>query len=603
MKKNKIAHITHFLIVALLYGCANKAQGPTGGPKDETPPSVIRSTPETGALNFKKKEIQIYFDENITVEKPNELIVISPPQLMPPDIKGNGRVVNVIFDNDLIDSTTYTIDFGSSIVDLNERNSLKNYRFSFSTGNEIDTLQLSGTVIDASDLNPLSGVMVGIYNANDEKGIFEKPFLRIAKTDDNGKFTIDNVKKGNYLIYALMDLNKDFYFQTGERVAFIDSTVTPIVSTIAITDTIKHIDTMSDSIVNKHLNKFLPDNLVFRLFNENKKRLNFKKYMREKPEFFVLYFNAPSSKLPEITPLNFDWKDKYMIQPNKTNDTITYWLMDSTLIATDTLTFSMKHEVTDSVFKLQTQTDTLNVIFRKQSKRQNAKTALKPEKQYLNIKTNESTSFDIFSPFTLQFEAPIDTILLHGIVLENKVDTIFKPLKFSILQTDATKTNFQIEYAWESEKSYRIRIDSAAIRNIYQHTNKGLQSDIKIKSLASYSAIKISTTTFDSTLVFQILDTKDAVIQTSKAHPNGTEFKFLKPGDYYIRAFKDENGNARWDTGDLKANKQPEEVFYHSKKLSLRANWAFEEIWDLMSIPLLEQKPTELKKLNTVKAN
>ena len=165
----------------LVYACANKAQGPTGGPKDETPPKLIKSNPLNGALNYNKKEIQIIFDENISVEKASDNVLISPPQAKQPDVRGNARIVTVKFEEDLLDSTTYTINFGDAIVDLNEKNPVKDYRFAFSTGNQIDTLKISGMLINAEDLNPMAGTIVGIYRERDDSVFFQKPFLRIGK--------------------------------------------------------------------------------------------------------------------------------------------------------------------------------------------------------------------------------------------------------------------------------------------------------------------------------------------------------------------------------------------------------------------------------------
>ncbi|HJV77265.1 MAG TPA: Ig-like domain-containing protein, partial [Paludibacter sp.] len=133
-------------VIFLVYSCANKSQGPTGGIKDTTPPRVMRSSPKNGALNFNKKQIEIDFDEMISVEKASENVIVSPPQVKPPDVKAFGKKVTVNFNEKLIDNTTYSVNFGNAIVDLNEKNPIKNYLFSFSTGNEIDTLKISGTV-------------------------------------------------------------------------------------------------------------------------------------------------------------------------------------------------------------------------------------------------------------------------------------------------------------------------------------------------------------------------------------------------------------------------------------------------------------------------
>src|SRR5665647_437787 len=144
--------IITFGVILLGYACANRSQGPTGGPKDETPPQVVKSNPKNGTVNFTKKQIQIEFDELVSIEKASENVIISPPQLKPPDVKSYGKKISVDFNDDLMDSTTYSINFGNAIVDLNEKNALKNYLFSFATGAEIDTLKISGTVINAEDL-------------------------------------------------------------------------------------------------------------------------------------------------------------------------------------------------------------------------------------------------------------------------------------------------------------------------------------------------------------------------------------------------------------------------------------------------------------------
>lgn len=586
-----------FSIGLLVHACANKAQGPTGGPKDETPPKVLKSTPLNGALNFKKREVQIIFDENVTVEKPNETVIISPPQAKQPDVKGNAHVVTVLFEDELKDSTTYTINFGNSIVDLNEKNPLKEYRLAFSTGNQIDTLQVSGTLINAEDLNPVSGVIVGIYAEDHDSVFFKKPFLRIGKTDETGHFTIDNCKPGKYRLYALGDVSKDYFYQPGESLAFIDSLVSPITTIEEMRDTVWKDSTTVDSIRTYMGMRFLPDNLLFRYFKENKKRQYFVKSERKQPQSFQLFFNTTAPQLPVIKPLNFNWDNNVLIQKNATLDTLTYWLKDSSVYAIDTLSIEMTYLKTDSLFKLVPQTDTINVFMRKTKDNPKAKQRkVEPKQEFYKIMTNISSSFDVYNPVFVMFDAPLDVADLTKVKLRQKIDSTYKDIVLKWRQTDSTKMAFAIDYKWEHEKSYELKIDSAAFVSIYKLVNNKLSSEFKIKSLEEYAAIKVIPINYDSLLVFQVLDTKDAVLTSKKALPKGTFFEYLKPGDYYIRAFLDVNKNGKWDTGDLLTRRQPEEVFYNSKKLSLRANWEFEETWDVKAVPLLQQKPAELKK-------
>jgi len=598
IKKILLKIIVVLSIGLLVYACANKAQGPTGGPKDETPPRVMKSTPLNGALNFKKKVIQIIFDENVTVEKPNETIIISPPQAKQPDVKGNAKVVTVTFEDDLKDSTTYTINFGNSIVDLNEKNPLKDFRFAFATRNEIDTLQISGTLINAEDLNPVSGVIVGIYAEDNDSVFFKKPFLRIGKTDENGRFTVDNCKPGKYRIYALGDVSKDYFYQPGENVAFIDSLVSPYAIREEKQDTVWKDTVTVDTVHTITVTRFLPDNLLFKYFKENKKRQYFVKSERKQPQSFTLFFNTTAAQLPEIKPLNFDWNNKVLIQKNATLDTLTYWLKDSSVYNVDTLTMLLTYQKTDSIFQLVPQTDTINVFMRKAAVNPKAKSKKQatPETEFYKLNTNASSAFDIYNPLLITFDAPLDTVDLTKIKLQQKIDSTFKMLPLKWRLVDSTRLVFAIDYKWEPEKQYELQIDSAAIRSIYSLRNNKLKADLKIKSLDEYSALKILPAVYDSLIVYQLLDTKDNVIAQKKAQPKGTLFEYLKPGDYYLRAFTDKNQNAKWDTGDISTRTQPEEMYYYPKKFSLRANWEFEETWDIKAVPLLEQKPAELKK-------
>ena len=602
MSFQTLKYITVCLIIGLLvYACANRGSGPTGGPKDTTPPKVMKSLPVNGSLNFKKKQVQIEFDEMVSIDKPNENVIISPPQLKPPDIKSYGKSVMVNFNEDLMDSTTYSINFGNGIVDLNEKNALKNYVFSFSTGNEIDTLQISGTVIGADDLTPLSGIMVGIYRETNDSVFFKKPFLRIGRTDENGRFTISNIKKGKYKIFALGDANHDNMFQPGESLALCDSLITPTFRREQMRDTIWKDSTEIDSIHTFMGTHYLPDNVTLQLFKENKKRQYFVKYERKEAYAFSLFFNAPAAKLPELKALNFKWDKNYILQKSAHNDTLTYWMTDSVVWKTDTLQFQMSYLKTDSAFNLKPVSDTVSVILRKLKINTKAKKATKVKVEPLKFTSNINPTFEVYSPIMLNFEAPLTLIDRSKIKLYQKVDTIYKQIQYKWRQLDSTKINFAMDYKWAPEKSYQLRIDSAAFKSIYDRTSNKLKTDFKIRSLDEYSSVKMLLAKFNPKVVFQILDTKDAVIESKPALEKGTIFEYLRPGSYYMRLFVDENANGLWDPGELVTHRQPEQVYYYPKKLTLKANWDFEETWDYMQIPLLQQKPTELKKASAKK--
>ena len=597
IRPKKLRTVFHFLLIlGIIYSCANKGPGPTGGPKDETPPQVMKSIPENGSLNFLKKEIQVDFDENISLEKIAENVIISPPQKRNPDIRAQGRRLVVRFDDDLLDSTTYTINFGNAIVDLNEKNPFSNYRFSFSTGSEIDTLSIAGILINAEDLNPVSGIIVGVYAEHADSVFTQKPFLRIGKTDENGYFTIDNMKEGSYQIFALGDNNRDYYFQTGEGLAMYDSLITPTFEMFEHRDTIWTDSLTIDTIHSFTHAHFYPNDILLRYFKENKKRQYFIKSERLQPEKFTLYFNTTLAELPEIEPLNFEWDNNYILQRNNTLDTLSYWLTDSLVWSVDTLQFAMTYFKTDSVFGLEQTTDTLNIAMRKTRVNPRAKKQddEKPKAEPLSFKTNIAGTFEIYNPLTIQVNEPLIDYDISMIRLNEKVDTILVPLKYDWQQIDSTKMNFSVGYKWEPEKSYTLEVDSAAFISIYEKANNDYSGSFRIRSLDEYSELKIVLTNHDPRAVIQILDSKDNVLHSKPAESNEILFKYLKPTNYYVRLFIDENGNGEWDSGDFSSRRQPEEVYYYPHKLTLKANFEFTENWDHKELHLLEQKPLEI---------
>ena len=220
---NKNLKIFILCIGFILCGCANMGQGPTGGKKDIVAPSATKFSPQNKATNVKGNKIEILFDEYIQVNNANQNIIVSPPQKTQPITKGIGKKVVMEFRDTLQPNTTYTIDFGKSIGDYTENNLTKDFVYSFSTGENVDSLKLSGIVLNADNLTPCEDIYVGIHSICDDSTFTNRPFERIAKTDKNGKFTILGAGNKQYKIFALKDLNNNYYYdQRGETIAFED---------------------------------------------------------------------------------------------------------------------------------------------------------------------------------------------------------------------------------------------------------------------------------------------------------------------------------------------------------------------------------------------
>lgn len=211
----------------LFYSCANMAT-PNGGPYDEQPPRFVSSTPAPNQTDYKGKKVEILFDELIQIDKPSENVIITPPQMEMPVIRSAGRKVVIELKDTLKPNTTYTIDFTNSIADNNEKNVFENFSFAFSTGDVIDTLEVSGTVLNAENLEPMKGIMVGLHSNLADSAFVSLPFDRTSRTNDKGQFTIRNIAPGTYRLFALNDVNRDYKFdQPGEEIAFLDTLIVP----------------------------------------------------------------------------------------------------------------------------------------------------------------------------------------------------------------------------------------------------------------------------------------------------------------------------------------------------------------------------------------
>lgn len=409
-----------WLLLGLL-ACAKKTS-PEGGPYDTTPPRLVKSTPENGAVNVKSKRIKLRFNENVQLERQSEKVVFDPPQRTPPKLTaGIGKTITIQFEDPLLDSTTYVIDFSDAIVDLNEKNPIDGFTFAFSTGPIIDTLCLSGKLLDAQTLQPLPDFTVGIYKDFQEGDLKEKTMLRVSRTTETGNFFIKNLAPGEYSLFGIDDIDRSYTFTApSEGLAFLSH---PVVATLPkdlqqTTDTLSYAtpaDTtqLEDSLLPKvsslpndttslassdtipqgqvaneqiaePLEDLASDNVAFErehfappseevvenllLFSrDHKERQTLQRYSRTDSIKVDFFFSQPLDTLlaVELLDQKQSFASTHKIELSDDSKTLSYWIVDSTLYLQDTLTYSLSYNTTDSLGASITKTDTLQLTYRR----------------------------------------------------------------------------------------------------------------------------------------------------------------------------------------------------------------------------------------------
>lgn len=614
------------LLALLLTAACASIGNPDGGRFDETPPRVVGSSPVDGAVNVSKRKVQILFDEYIKLEKASEKVVISPPQIEPANVRADGKRVKVDFYDSLRANTTYTIDFSDAIEDNNEGNPMGQYTFSFSTGDVIDTMQVSGRVLNAADLEPIKGIMVGLYPADStwNDTLFRtRPFLRVSRTNGEGRFTIKGVKDGAYRVRALEDKDGDFVFsQKNERVAF-DTTVYVTGSFPDVRmDTVWRDSLWYDSIRVVPYTHYTPDDVLLLAFLEDGQERHLLKTVYPEPTNFTFYFTAPSDSTPRIKGLNFDERC-LVADASLKNDTVTFWVTDTALIhRQDTLSMILSYMETDTLGQLVVTNDTLDLspkttyakIAAERSKQIEAwekdrerrqKKAKKPlpyeenpyERTWLEAGFKPSGSLAPNQNVRYLAKEPIlevDTTKIHFYV---KKDTDWLPAPFLFMPEERSAKSYMLYAEWEPGQKYRFVMDTAAVVSVLEHESKSVRQEFHVRAVEEYGSIFIHVISPDTGVVVQLLSKNDKVEAQQRTDKDGNaDFFFMKPGEYYMRCYVDANGNGQWDTGDYASGLQPERVYYFGKPLPLKAQWDLRQDWDIRAVDVARQKPMAITK-------
>jgi hypothetical protein len=580
----------------LVYACGRPGT-PMGGPDDFTPPHYISSKPEPNAINFHGNKIEILFDELIALEKPGEKVIITPPQKKNPVIQAVGKKITVELKDSLLPNTTYTFDFTDAIVDNNEKNVLENFSFAFSTGEIVDSLVIGGLLLNAEDLEPMPGILVGLHNNLNDTAFTKTAFLRTTKTNELGKFNIRNVAPGSYKVFALKDLNHDYTFdQPGEDLAFIDSVFIPSFEPAMRMDTTWQDSITIDTIREINYTRFTPDDIKLFLFKEDFERQFLSRPTRS--DYSMTFkFNSTKELNPVFTILNQEkGSDDWAIpEYSDGGKTITLWMKDSLSYNTDSLTIEVAYLKSDTLNQLVHATDTFNMILRKKTeKKKNKKDAEKIE--FLNVDFSAHGTIDVFDTLKVTFSEPVPGIDLKNIRFEQKVDTLWETVEFPIVQDSLNPRMFVINQKWSYEKEYRITIDSASVYSLYGKWNNKMESQFKFKQNSDYGFlyVGISGNRYDG--FGELLDAGEKVVRQSKIIDGELIFINIKPGKYYLRYIEDADGDGKWTTGHYNEKRYPETVYYYPGFFDIRQNFELEQPWNVTDVPVEKQKPLEITK-------
>lgn len=597
-----------FIIIAaaVMYSCANIGN-PSGGPIDKTPPIFMRSNPTPNAVNVKDRKIEIFFDEIVTLKDPSTKIIVSPAQTEMPRMSALGRKVTVELVDSLLPNTTYTIDFSNSIQDNNEGNAIDNFAFAFSTGSVIDSMRVSGYVLDSRTLEPMQSVVVGLQSNLADSAFHKEKLQRVALTNDRGQFTIRNVSPGSYHIFALKDLDRDYKFgNPTEDIAFLDSIIVPSIGSREAADTVYNDLNEIDTIMRATRPAYFPNDILLSMFNEDRKSQYLANNLRVDSTRISLTFAAASDTLPSLSIVGRnDVPDQwYTLERSQTNDTLTYWIRPPHLVSADTLIVATTYLRTDTASNLSWGTDTLKFTFQRQKakkKKKNEETDSLEQIRFMELHPLANGTQEVYAPLLLQTGTPIERYSREAFHLQRKLqnDTIFYPAEIkSIALRDSTlsRRDLMLKVDWEPGAAYTLAVDSLAMTDIYGLQTKPLKVDFNVRKMEEYGNIVFNIPAVRDSAIVELLDGTEKIVLRAPVKNHRAELLNLLPGKYYARLFIDRNGNGKYDTGNYDMHLQPEETVYYPGAINLKKNWDVEQTWDIYATPIDKQKPEAIKK-------
>lgn len=624
--------IFYFLATAVLFihACANPVS-PTGGPKDTTPPEIIRSIPLNQSVNFTGDRVIMTFSEFVTLKDMNTQLVVSPPLSEPPVFSMRGKSMTMKFEEPLRENSTYNFFFGDAIVDLTEANPLTNYSFSFSTGPVLDSLSIKGKLLNAFNLQPVKSAFVMLYDSIYDSVPYKQRPYYLARTSETGDFVLNNLRDSKYLMFALTDINGNYmYDMPTEEIAFLDSLVRPVFHGVKLKPAIDSTSVFADSLAVEpdslniypdSLNIFpdslniFPDSLhihsdSLHIHDENEDHLHDTisddhehhdhSHIHDAevltqgvviPSYTLLHFRETDTiqrllkgtvvrknvislafRFPvtsfTIKPIEPEYSENWAITEYNTNrDTITIWIPEP---ATDSLLL----EVADNGIVMDTLDVALTPALKTAARGKAAE--IKPEK--LTFRPSlKASKIRPDRELRLTFSDPVASFNPEKIRLF--VDTIL--LTPEIGFQDSLQLHFSIKHKWREGDKYLLEIPDSTFTSIFGHFNDSAGYKFTAITEAESGLLKINTElSVPGNYIIQLLDDKEVLLEERMINENSIlSFNYLSARKYKLKAIFDLNGNGKWDTGNFLKKRQPEPVSYFQKEIEMRINWSIEEDW------------------------
>ena len=590
------------LPAGLLYASCAKIGTVSGGDKDTIPPVLVKSIPPNYSLHFNSKKIRATFDEFIDSKDLQSNFLVSPPLEKKPDVKIINKDLVVSPLENLQPNTTYTLNFGNSIVDYTVGNPIPNFEFVFSTGSYLDSLSIQGRLLDAFTLQPTKDpVLVMLYtNLNDSAPYKELP-TSVCRTNKAGWFVLNNLKERKYRIFALKDANSNMkYDLPSELIAFADSVIdlhpTETKDYIADYDTTgrKEVSKSKLHVKNKPIPR--PDTTArdsLKLMRHKKygayqnlylfAEENLKQYMKEAKRTghdrirFVMSRELQKTDSIIIHPVNFSPKGEWLLnEMHMHRDTFEYWITDTALVRQDILKVALAYSITDSVFNYFAKIDTVDLRFTGKEAKKKKHEVAKAAKLDLTFNVGSGKLLDLNNNVSIEADKPLEKVDPAFISLFKMEDTLKIPVKFSLVRDPQSVRRVILKAKWEDNTAYKLRVLPPAFTSIYGTQPDTIDKPYKSQKADYYGKLIIKLDSVHENIVIQLLQ-KDVLVNQVSTRKNGKmTIDYINPGKYVVKIIYDKNGNGLWDTGNYLRRLQPEKIAFYPDLVEIRSNWDLE---------------------------